>query len=178
MPVAVIFDMDGLIFDTEALYRIAFSAAAADGGHNRPDNVARQTAGLTWVQSGILLTAHFGHSFPVDQFFVDVVRHFDQLAAAQLQVKPGVVELLDLLDRLKLPRCIATSSSHPTVQGHLVAHGLADRFDAVVAHGDYLEHFPSRLTRVGFPTGRESDSPLLPVKEAGGDGQASFGGSA
>jgi autotransporter passenger strand-loop-strand repeat protein len=47
----------------------------------------------------------------------------------------------------------------------------------IVNSGGTLEHFPSRLTRPGFPRGRESDSSCLPVREAGGDGQASVCGS-
>ncbi len=49
-----------------------------------------------------------------------MVGHFDVLAATELRLKPGVVELLDLLDRLDLPRCIATSSGHATVQNILL----------------------------------------------------------
>jgi beta-phosphoglucomutase-like phosphatase (HAD superfamily) len=52
-------------------------------------------------------------------------------------VKPGALELLDLLDELRLPRAIATTSSRPTVLDHLGRHGIADRFHHIVAHGDY-----------------------------------------
>ena len=137
MPAAVIFDMDGLIFDTEALYQEAFLAAAVAGGHDLTAAVLRRAIGLPWVQSRIWLLEHMGPDFPMDQYFARMAAHFDRLAATQLRLKPGVVELLDLLDRLDLPRGIATSSAHSTVQGHLGAHGLADRFHAVVGHGDY-----------------------------------------
>lgn len=143
MPTAVIFDMDGLLFDTEALYRIAFERAALDAGLDLPASLVLETAGRTWVQSGALLCEHFGPCFSADQFFTDVVRHFDELALAEVRLKPGVLELLDLLDQLDLPRCIATSSSHATVQAHLSAHRLTDRFPAVVAHGDCQASKPS-----------------------------------
>ena len=52
---------------------------------------------------------------------------FEALATTELRLKPGVVELLDCLDQLDMPRCIATSSTHATVQSHLSAHDLADR---------------------------------------------------
>ena len=142
-PAAVAFDMDGLIFDTERLYRSSFVSAAVDCGYVLGEDVCRRTAGLTWVQSRAVLLDHFGAGFPADTFFERVVRHFDRLADAQLELKPGVVQLLDLLDRLRLPRCIATSSSHATVQSHLAVHGLTNRFDVVIAHGDYLASKPS-----------------------------------
>ena len=56
MPAAVIFDMDGLIFDTEALYQEAFRRASAAGGHSLPLEVIQRTIGLTWVQSAAMLT--------------------------------------------------------------------------------------------------------------------------
>lgn len=143
MPLAVIFDMDGLIFDTEALYQEAFLAAAAAGGHDLPAAVIQRTIGVPWTQSRVLLLEHMGSDFPIDQYFAFMIGHFKLLATTQLRLKPGIVELLDLLDRLDMPRCIATSSSHATVQSHLSAHGLADRFHAVIGHGDYAASKPS-----------------------------------
>jgi len=143
MPVAVIFDMDGLIFDTETLYQEAFRAAAAVGGHDLPTAVIQRTIGVPWVQSRVLLLEQMGPDFPIDQYFAQMIGHFELLAATQLRLKPGVVELLDFLDQLAMPRCIATSSAHSTVQSHLSAHGLADRFHAVIGHGDYVASKPS-----------------------------------
>jgi HAD superfamily hydrolase (TIGR01509 family) len=142
-PVAVVFDMDGLIFDTETLYQEAFLAAATVGGHDLPAEVIQRTIGVPWVRSRVLLLEEMGSDFPVDQYFAQMIRHFELLAATQLRLKPGVVELLDFLDQLDMPRCIATSSAHSTVQSHLSVHGLADRFHAVIGHGDYVASKPS-----------------------------------
>src|SRR6202030_2136360 len=54
-----------------------------------------------------------------------------------------VLELLDLLDRLRMPRAIATSSSHPTIDHHLSACDLKGRFDAMVGRGDYERGKPA-----------------------------------
>ncbi|MBU0723468.1 MAG: HAD family phosphatase [Alphaproteobacteria bacterium] len=143
MPAAVIFDMDGLIFDTEALYQEAFLAAATTGGHDLPAAILQRAIGVTWAQSRIFLLEQMGPDFPMDQYFAQMVAHFDLLVATQLRLKPGVVELLDFLDELAVPRCIATSSAHSTVQSHLSAHGLVDRFHAVIGHGDYAASKPS-----------------------------------
>jgi HAD superfamily hydrolase (TIGR01509 family) len=143
MPAAVIFDMDGLIFDTEALYQEAFLAAATAGDHDVPPEVIQRTIGVPWARSRVLLLEHMGSDFPIDRYFAQMIRHFELLAATQLRLKPGVVELLDVLDQLDMPRCIATSSAHSTVQSHLSAHGLVDRFHAVIGHGDYAASKPS-----------------------------------
>jgi len=138
-PAAVVFDMDGLLFDTEALYQEALVLAAAEAGHEVGQEVFNRTVGLPWAQSRALLLTHFGETFPVDAFQERWVQHFWIIAETRLELKPGVLELLDTLDRLRLPRAIATSSSHRTVERHLTAHNLLGRFNEIVGHGDY-EH--------------------------------------
>src|SRR5438105_7954128 len=68
MPAAVVFDMDGLLFDTEVLYQEAIQLAAAEGGHEVAIDVFNRTVGLPWAESRALLLSHFGEAFPVDEF--------------------------------------------------------------------------------------------------------------
>ena len=60
-----------------------------------------------------------------------------------MALKAGVVELLDHLDEAGLPRAVATSSSHMAVQHQLGRNGLIERFQAVVAAGDYARGKPN-----------------------------------
>jgi HAD superfamily hydrolase (TIGR01509 family) len=143
MPAAVVFDMDGLLFDTEALYQEAMMAAATEGGHEASSAIYSRTIGLPWHQSRVLLLAHFGSAFPIDAFMTAWLRHFDAMATTRLSLKPGAVELLDTLDDLRLPRAIATSSAHHTIQHHLTAHDLVGRFHEIVGHGDYAASKPA-----------------------------------
>lgn len=143
MPEAVVFDMDGLLFDSETLYVEAAITAATELGHEASTEIILRTTGGPWPQTRLLLLEHFGPAFPVDDFMTVWVRHFWVLAEDRLALKPGVVELLDLLDELGLPKAIATSASHTTVQNHLEAHNLVDRFDAIVGAGDYVAGKPA-----------------------------------
>jgi len=143
LPQAVVFDMDGLLFDTETLYQEAAALAAAEGGHDVSSGIIFRLVGLPWRRGRELLIEHFGAAFPVEDFETAWRRHFWLIAETRLTLKPGVLELLEALDALGLPRAIATSSSHRTVRHHLAAHGLAGRFQAIVGDGDYAAGKPA-----------------------------------
>jgi HAD superfamily hydrolase (TIGR01509 family) len=142
-PRAVIFDMDGLLFDTEALYQQAYLEAAELSGYDVSLDAIRLMIGAPWVRGRGVLLQRLGAQFPVDAYYARMTDRFAALSATELRLKPGVLELLDLLDELKLPRGIATSSAHETVREHLSAHGLTHRFHAVVCHGDYRNSKPA-----------------------------------
>lgn len=142
-PAAVIFDLDGLLFDTESLYQDAIMAAAIELGHDITPAIFHTMIGRPWTQTRVFLLEHYGSSFPIDELLATWHRHFAVIVETRLVVKPGVLELLDALDALGLPRGIATSSSHKTVQHHLGAHDLGGRFHKVVASGDYAAGKPA-----------------------------------
>jgi HAD superfamily hydrolase (TIGR01509 family) len=136
-PSAVIFDMDGLLFDTEALWQDALLSAAAEGGHKIPDEIYNKSIGVRRSQCKGLFLSHFGEEFLFDDFHQDWRRHFWLIAENRLALKPGVFELLEIVNQHRLPRAIATSSSRETVERHLRSHGMIDRFDQIICRGDY-----------------------------------------
>jgi beta-phosphoglucomutase-like phosphatase (HAD superfamily) len=142
-PAAVIFDMDGLLFDTERLYGEAILTAAREVGCAMSREVFHQLVGRSHEVNHRFLLEHYGADYPLDALIAAWGRHFRALAAPGLPLKSGALDLLDLLDELRLPRAIATSSSHETVRRNLASHGLVDRFHGVVAHGDYADGKPS-----------------------------------
>jgi HAD superfamily hydrolase (TIGR01509 family) len=142
-PSAVIFDMDGLLFDTEALWQEALLSAAGEDGRQIPDEVFNKSIGVRRSQCGDLFRLHFGEDFLFEDFHANWRRHFWMIAENKLALKPGAPEILDILDQFRLPRAIATSSSRTTVERHLTSHGLMDRFDQIVCRGDYANGKPA-----------------------------------
>ena len=150
---AVVFDMDGLLVDSETVYCQALTSTALAMGYELPMDVLRRMIGHTWAGSAHVLVDHFGAGFDTDRLREESTRRFYALAEAEICLKAGVIELLDHLDETGLPRAICTSSRHQDVEHHLGAHGLRPRFHAVLAQGDY-------------PRGKPHPDPYLKAAEA------------
>lgn len=138
---AVVFDMDGLLVDTEVVYHDAMAAVAEDMGHPMSLDVFHAMIGLP--DNTDLLTGHYGADFPVAAFNARVLELAEEMILAGVALKAGVLEILDRLDELALPRAIATSSSHRAVASHLGGSGIIPRFHTIVAKGDYARGKPA-----------------------------------
>ncbi|TZG37664.1 HAD family phosphatase [Agrobacterium sp. B1(2019)] len=144
-PQAVIFDMDGLLIESERLYRDSFLAASDEGGHGMKVETYQKVCGSPWDVITGAIVADYGADFPIDSFRDAWLRHLGLMMAEGVALKPGVIEILDLLDRLDIRRAIATSSRHDSVTRHLGPHDLLRRFDTIVARGDYTEPKPAPM---------------------------------
>jgi HAD superfamily hydrolase (TIGR01509 family) len=149
---AVVFDMDGLLVDTEALIRDLTVELAEARGATFPSEVFQQMVGLPNAASDAVARAHFGPEFPLEALWADVNVRLHAACEVGVALKAGVVELLDNLDAAEIPRAIATSSSHASVKRTLGPSGILPRFDAVVAAGDY-------------PRGKPHPDPFLTAAE-------------
>jgi HAD superfamily hydrolase (TIGR01509 family) len=141
---AVVFDMDGLLVDSEAVFRDSMMHVARERGHDLPLEVFLRMVGLPALSSRAVALDHFGDDFPIDEFnaavWAHAKAHHEDIGVA---LKAGVTELLDHLDDAGLPRAVATSSSHAAVQHQLGNSGILERFQAIVAAGDYARGKPN-----------------------------------
>jgi HAD superfamily hydrolase (TIGR01509 family) len=133
----VVFDMDGLIFNTEDIYRDAVMATAAETRHDVPLPFYLSTVGLSGAATRLAFIERFGESFDYKTFWTAASNRFAEMVRSQLRLKAGVTELLDLLDSINLPRAICTSSRHEDVHNNLAVGGLVGRFQFIIAQGDY-----------------------------------------
>lgn len=155
-PTAIVFDMDGLLLDTEVLALAATQTAATRLGIELPHAVCHLMIGVPVDGCRRLLCERYGLDFPADRLFAAAARELEaRVEAGMLRVKPGVVTLLDVLDRNGIPKAVATSSARAKALRHLGAAGLVGRFNTIVTRDDvrrgkpYPDLFLSASQRLG-----------------------------
>jgi HAD superfamily hydrolase (TIGR01509 family) len=129
---AVVFDMDGLLVDTETVVYRAMQRTAGGIGREMPFSTFQRMVGLQHSASDLILMDHFGEGFDLAAWSAEVSRHFREELAAGIALKTGVLEILDHLDHAGLPRAIATSSGLQSLRLSLGPHGIVERFHALI----------------------------------------------
>lgn len=162
----VIFDCDGVIADSEVLSAsVLIEQLAALGIAIGPEDVRRDFLGRSFPTVATLIRDRFGQPLP-DDFEASYRRRLLHRYATDLRPTPGV---MPVLAALRLPACVATSSSPPRVARTLQLLGLAGRFGphvftaSQVARGKPApDLFLFAAARMGVPPSRAlviEDSP-------------------
>jgi len=133
---AVIFDMDGLMLDSEQMAKTAWGRALADWGLALPDDLYLQLIGRAAPDTKALLFAAFGSALPIEEAYARKQEYLDQeIALNGVALKPGLLELLAFLDAAGTPKAVASSTHRAFVLRKLGIAGVIARFDAL-ACGD------------------------------------------
>ncbi len=137
---AVIFDMDGLMLDTEPISQLAWQIAGRELGFAIPPSLSLQAIGRNSKGIKTLFRAKLEETFPIDLFLERANIHYcEMLREKPAPVKPGVFEMLDYLEVEGIPSGVGTSTRRTLAEHKLDSTGLAERFEFVVA-GDEVEN--------------------------------------
>src|SRR5262245_49946209 len=123
---AALFDMDGLLIDTEVIYIEAMHLAAQGLGREMPLDFCHSMVGVPGHECSLIIEAYYGEGFSITEFREHFSVHRHRLMDNGIPVKPGVVELLDFLASRRLPLAVATSAGRATAEHHLGKAGLLD----------------------------------------------------
>lgn len=137
---AVVFDMDGILFDTERLCMEGWSQIAKKKRISGMEEVGRQCIGLNEKDTKQLILNHYGESFPYEEFRAEVSKWMEKVIERKgLPVKPGVHKILSHLRNRHIPMGLASSTRYAKVISHLKRTNLIDYFQVIVS-GDMIEH--------------------------------------
>lgn len=144
MVKAIIFDMDGLVIDSEAGYVEAWRQTAVAMGYQIDDNFALGLSGANAEQVKVYLLDKLGNDFDLmrfSQLSTDYwLAHVEQHGIA---VKPGFFSLLELIQQRNLPFCLATNSRRLQALRCLKLAGLENVFSHVIARDDVVAGKPA-----------------------------------
>jgi beta-phosphoglucomutase-like phosphatase (HAD superfamily) len=178
---AVVFDMDGLLLDTERLSRASWLAGGRDLGFELPMSVLTSIIGRRRAEVEAQFVAALGDAFPVQELYARHAAHYHAALAAATPDdlrKPGVVQVLDWLDYARVPYAIATSTLTAGAAKKLALSDLSERFSIVVT-GEQVERskpapdiYLEAARRLGVPAERcvafeDSDLGLEAAMSAG-----------
>ena len=139
---AVIFDMDGLLIDSERAMLECWRDTALQLSLALDDSVWLSMVGLHEAGCAELLEGLLGAE-QAERLTLECKHRYDHLLESGLPLKPGVRELLDYLSSRGVPLAVATSTRRERAQIKLVRSGIDGYFSHVVTSSDVLHAKPA-----------------------------------
>lgn len=136
---AVVFDMDGVIFDSEKGCLDIWLELARENNLSNMEEVFKKCIGTTVVKTTQILKDNYGEDFDVESFQGEASRRFhERYDDGRLPVLPGAREILEFLKEEGYIIGLASSTKEATVKQQLTDAGLIGYFDYITC-GDMLK---------------------------------------
>ena len=136
----VIFDLDGIVIDSEPLWKIAEKRVFRTVGIELSTDMCNQTTGLDNLSTVLHWYAYKPWNKKSCEYVAsEILEEVERLIRLHGTVRPGLLQILDLFDNLKLPVAIASSSEMRIINTVLEKLKLKDKFAAV--HSSEFEEF-------------------------------------
>lgn len=156
-PQAVIFDMDGLLVDSEPVWAIAETALLEARGKTWDHAIQNPLIGMRMRDFLAGVRVGYGLSDTVDELAADVMGRMIRLIPEKVTPRPGAAELLDFLLSRGVPCAIASSSPMPIIDATVTSRGWERYFQTHVCGDDVIYGKPApdiyleAARRLGFP---------------------------
>lgn len=139
---AVVFDLDGLLFNTEELYIEVGDRLLRRRGHRISQPLLDQMMGRpSPVALQIMIDWHKLDA-TVPQLQAETAEIFEEILDGRLRPMPGVLELLAALEQNGIPRAVATSSTRRFAENVLGRYHLTGRFAFILTCEDIRQGKP------------------------------------
>ena len=132
---AVIYDMDGLLLDTEIFYTQVTQQIVSRFGKTFDWSIKSQMIGLPAIESARHLVKTLDLPITPEQY-VEEREHLLAELFPQAEAKPGAIELVKHLHQHRIPQAVATSSTRSLFNIKVQHHAWFDQFDQIVTGDD------------------------------------------
>lgn len=154
---AVVFDLDGLLFNTEELYQFVGGEILRRRGKAWDAELLRQIMGRPQRLVLQLMIDYHGLDATVEILAQETADIFTSILHERLETMPGALELLAALEAARIPKAIATSSGRKFTDIVLGAFELQPRFEFILTSEDVVngkpdpEVYRTAAARFGIP---------------------------
>lgn len=132
-----LFDMDGLLFDTESIYIDYGKNLAREMGYEISDELIEKTTGVTNKLSKELFLKELGNDFKYDEFTINIVNYvIEQANLGNIPLMKGAKEILQFLKENNKKIALGTSADLKMAQKLLKSKDLEKYFECLVTSDD------------------------------------------
>lgn len=137
---AVIFDMDGLVFDTERVFMEQLAVVMKEKGYNLSREVYIKTLGTGGSRLKDIMYSEYGEDYPFQECGDIAQSRLVMIAETiGLNIKPQIQELLVMLKEKGIPCAVASSTKSAYVEKYLKHAGLLGYFQKIIG-GEMAKH--------------------------------------
>lgn len=140
----IIFDMDGVIFDTEKIYLMNWQNIFKNYGYSLDKEIYIKCMGVGKLKVKEIFKIAFGDDLPIDIMYDEKDIYLEKyLKENEIELKIGVVEILDFLRKNNYKVALATSSRRNRVEFLLEKYNIKDKFDFIVCGEEVKRYKPN-----------------------------------
>ncbi len=130
----VIFDMDGLMFDTEAIGFRAYEEVGEEWGLSTSFDFYKTLIGVDERDTCKKYRKQYGTDMDAELFYRQIGDRIQEIMDREgIPMKPGLLPLLDAIEEADIPKIIASSTGQEGIRSYLQRCGLDDRFKDTIS---------------------------------------------
>lgn len=140
---AIIFDMDGVIFDTEMIYLKVWSEVFEKYGYKMTKEIYASVLGTGRENVKKVFVSHFGSDLPIDDMYIEKDENLAKEIEKGVPLKSGVYEILEYLKENDFKIDLATSAISKRAFKQLKQANIENFFNAIVCRDEVKETKPN-----------------------------------
>ena len=141
---AVLFDMDGVIFDTEREYLKEWNKIFEKYGYEMKKEIYVSVMGRGRKKVKEIFKENFGNDLPIEKMYIEKDKMLKEaIENNEVPLKQGALELLEFLKKNEYKTALATSAKKDRVKSQVNHAKINNLFDAIVCADDIVNSKPN-----------------------------------